>query len=109
MTCVRRRAIIVVLHKVSGSYISQERYDLESPNLTPTYSTATPDMTSLATSVGSYREKNSKMPWPTALCRISPERFKLGSRNFTHLSRTISLTCAKDGCAGKESNNSATV
>ena len=76
--------------------------------------------------------KQSKIPPLMALGGISWERFKRGSPNFTHLSRTISLTklldtislaasgrlqnaikyctkVCKIGAAGNESNNSATV
>ena len=42
--------------------------------------------------VGSYCEILSEMPPPTDLGHISRERFKRGSRNFKHLSETISTT-----------------
>ena len=38
----------------------------------------------------------SKIPPPTDLSGISRERFKQGSRNFTHLSKTIGLAKLPD-------------
>ena len=56
------------------------------------YPKAIPDMTSLGTSdrnLSKYEKKPKMLP-PTALSRISPERFKRGSQNYTLLSWTIS-------------------
>ena len=64
---------------------------------TPTYSTATLDMTSITTCCRKLsRKKLSKLPLPTASSRISREGFKRGSRNFKGSSGTIVLTNLQD-------------
>ena len=114
--------------------VYQNWFDLESLSFTwtsiPTHSTATLDMTSLATS--GFRKKTSKMSPQTTLGLIFPEGFQRVSRNFSFLLQIISFTnllnmtsqaafcwlqdavkyCTKvreTSGAGKESNNSGTV
>ena len=131
----RRRLLSLSITKWAAR-TSQERFNLESPQSTwisiPTYSTATPDMTTLTTSGRKLSWKLSKI-WPlVVLGGICREQFKQGSPIFTHLSGTIGLTnlldttslaassqlqnaikyCSrvrKTGVVSKELNNSATV
>ena len=68
------------------SHIIIERFDLESPNLTRTFtpSCTTPNMTSLAAPIESYRGKKlSKMPPPTAFDRL------LMARRFVWLNKLV--------------------
>ena len=62
------------------------------------YSKAAPDMTSTAPSGRhlSKVEKWQKIPHPTALSRISQQRFKSGSPNFAHSSGTVSPANSPD-------------
>ena len=63
----------------------------------PTYSKVIPDMTSPATTGRhlSNFEKRLKMPPPTALGRISPERFS-EDHKIVHISAAVSLIYLQD-------------
>ena len=86
-----------VRHEISSSNMSKTvlpRISQFYTDIIPTLSTATPDM--MYDVIIYFRseviaKRLSKIPPPTASGGISPERFKVGSRNFTHLSRTIGL------------------
>ena len=139
ITGVRRRRRGTSFVPKWGSRISREKFDLESPNFTRTFtqvgSNTTPDITSLTTSgrLSSKFKNPSKMPHQPASGGISRERFKRGSPIFTWLSGTTDPTnlldmtsliaygrlqnaikyCTKVVCktgpTAKDSNNSATV
>ena len=80
----------------SAPQISQKPFDPDSPNLSDihtdiVYSHTGYDDVIIYLQSGVIAKKLSKIPPPTALGGISRERFKLGSLNFTHLSRTFGL------------------
>ena len=80
------------------AHISQELFDLESPNFTGTSTqvrpTTTPDMTSLTTSSRKLSWKNClKYSLRYRLVEFLGERFK---QNFIHLSGAIGLTNLTD-------------
>ena len=88
--------LFVVHHKVRGAFISRTVWHRITKSYThiqmnPLFSLTGYDVTS------SFGGKLIwKMPPPITSDRISPERFKRGSQNFTHLSGTINLINTPD-------------
>ena len=97
MICIRRRAFIIsVHHKVSGSYILQTVWPriikfYTDIHTEPSYSKATPDITSLTTSCQKLLQKNFRKRCLDALGRPSRERFKCGSHIFLSLEKRTKM------------------